>query len=334
MAGSQALTNIQLAKETIYGTPVARTRKFYGVSTGSFSDPYEWAWHDQENRGIKTRTSRGGTIVRTSPKLTLSDIDGIGYDDLVIPFSIGIEGGQTGTGGAADKTWQFTAQNTTTAAYESACADFGDDVQNYILGGLVPLSWEISATAGESTHFTMDCVGSYIAKGAATSLSNIQPVYIPGGLWTLKHASAFADLAAASVQTCFLRTFSLKWNPGRLPQYYLSGTLGACSVAESYLEGEITMTVDSTAYAVSEYYDKFAAQTLDFTRLKATSAESLGGSNYSLGFDFPVYWTNVVPISAETDGINQYAITGKISYDATSTKSLEANLVCSLSAIP
>ena len=319
--------------ETDYGTAVARTRKFYGVSTGNFDAGLTWATHDQENRGIKTRTSRAGTIVREAPTLKLADIDGIGYDDLVLPFSMGLEGGQTGAGGDAAKTWQFTAQNAATGAYESACADFGDDVQNYTLAGLTPTSWTISAAAGESTHFTMDLVGTTTVKGAATALANVQPVYIPGGLWTLKHATAFADLGAASVVTCFLRSFSLTWNPGILQQFYLSGSLSACQTSESWMEGTLEMTVDATALAVSEYYDKWRAGTLDFVRLMATGP-ALGGANYALGFDMPVYWGNVQPISAEVDGINQYAVTGNIAYGTTATKSLEANLVCSLAAIP
>ena len=332
MAGTQVLTNIQLAKETVFGTAVARTRKFYGVSTGAFDLGLEWATRDGENRGVKTRGT-APALIREAPKFALQDVDGIGYDDLVLPFSIGLEGGQTGTGPTAF-VWQFTAQNTTTSAFNSACMDIGDDVQNYTVAGIVATSWTISATAGEPTHFSMDLVGTETVKGAATSLSNVTPVVIPGGLWTLKHNTSFATLSAASVQTCFLRSFSLTWNPGRIPQYYLSGTLGACSVAESYMEGTISMVVDSTAFAVSEYYDKWRASTLDFTRLMVTSEEALGGSNYSLGFDFPVYWTNVQPISAETDGINQYAVEGKIVYDATATKSLEANLTCSIGTIP
>lgn len=334
MAGTQVLTNLQLAKETVFGTAVARTRRFYGVSTGALDFGYEWAWHDEENRGVKTRGSRAPSLVRTAPKFRLSDVDGVGYDDLVLPFSIGIEGGQTGSGAGADKTWQFTAQNATTSAYESACMDVGDDTQNFIIAGVVPTSWTISAVAGESTRFSMDLVGTSTTKGSATSLSNTNPVYIPGGLWTLKHNTTFATLSAASIQSNFIRSFSLTWNPGRIPQYYLNGSLGMGSVAESYLEGEVTFVVDSTAYAITEYYDKWLAGTMDFTRLEVTSTESLGASNYKLGFDFPCYWTDVKPISGETDGINQYTITGRVVYDATSTKSLEANLVCSLSAIP
>lgn len=333
MAGTQVLTNIQLAKETVFGTAVARTRKFYGVTTGAYDFGYEWATRDNENRGVKTKGT-APALIRTAPKFRLQDVDGIGYDDLVLPFSIGLEGGQTGTGGSADKTWQFTAQNATTAAYESMCMDVGDDVQNYTIAGVIAQAWTISAVAGEPTHFTMDLVGSTNTKGAKTTVANVTPIQIPGGLWTLKHASAFADLAAASVQSNFIRSFELTWNPGRVPQYYLNGSLSMGTASESYLEGTLSMVVDSTAYAVSEYYDKWVASTMDFCRLKVTSTEVLGGSFYSLGFDMPLYYTNVQAISGETDGINQYAIEAKIVYDATATKSLEANLVCSLSAIP
>lgn len=334
MAGTQVLTNIQLAKETVFGTAVARTRKFYGVSTGAYDFGLEWATHDAENRGVKTRGSRAPTLLRTAPKFRLQDVDGIGYDDLVLPFSVGLKGDTTPTGASADKTWTFTPSNTATNSYNSMCLDIGDDIQNYTVAGGVITSWTVSAAAGEPTHFTADVVGTSNAKGSATSLANITPVQIPGGRWTLKHATAISGLAAASVQTNFLRSFELTWNPGRMPQYYLDGTNAMGSVAESYMEGELTMVVDSTALAVSEYYDKWLAGTLDFTRLKVTSSETLGGSNYSLQFDVPTYWTNVQAISAETDGINQYQVTGRIVYDVTGAQSLSAVLVCSLATIP
>jgi hypothetical protein len=49
------------------------------------------------------------------------------------------------------------------------------------------------------------------------------------------------------------------------------------------------MTVESTALAVSEFYDKWLAQTLDFIRLKATGP-TLGASNYSAQIDLPVLY--------------------------------------------
>ena len=67
MAGTQTFTRISLGKETTKGTPVAPTRRFYGVANGNFDLGQTWASHEEENRGIRTRPSRAPTQLREFP---------------------------------------------------------------------------------------------------------------------------------------------------------------------------------------------------------------------------------------------------------------------------
>lgn len=331
--GSQILTNIQLAKETALGTAVARTRKFYGVSTGTFDPGYQWQSHAAENRGVKLRSPRS-TLIQQEPKFKLQDIDGIAFDDLVLPLSMGLQGGLTGVGGAADKTWSFAPVVTATSnAYASACADVGDDIQNYTIAGLINTGWELSAAVGEPTHFSSDLVGMTTVKGAATSLSNITPEYISGETWTLAHAANWAGLAAASTELTFLKSFSLKYNPGVLPIHYLDGTLTFGQIVEGEISGTIDLEFDSTALAVSAYYDKMTAQAPVWLKLRNVGA-ALGGSNYSVTIYAYGYVTDVKPISGESDGVNHYQATVTLDYDPVGTHHLTLTLVCSLAAIP
>ena len=336
--GSQTLTNIQFAHEATFGVANARARKFYGVSTGALDTGLTWAFHNQENRGIKTRTSRAGTIVREAPTFKLSDIDGIGFDDLVMPFCIGLQSGTSPAGAGDDKTWTFTPSQTAAnfATDASICLDIGDDIQNYVVAGAVPTSWTLSATAGESTKFSMDLVGTSVAKGAATALANVDPIYIPGGLWTVAFHNDWAGLAAETPSPSFVRSFSLTYNPGRVQHYYLDGTLSASQMIESYMEGELTLEVESTAEAVSEFYDLYRAGTADFVRLEVTGPDHIAGGavHYNLALDMCIRWTDVKVLSGEADGVNLYQATGALSYDTTATKSIEAVLVCALAAIP
>ena len=331
--GSQILTNIQLAKETVLGTAVARTRRFYGVSTGNFDAGYKWQTHSEENRGAKIRSPRS-TLIRQEPTIKLADMDGIAFDDLVLPFSMGLQGGLTGTGAQADKTWAFAPVITSaTNSYASCCADFGDDVQNYTVAGLICTGWELSAAAGEPTKFSADLIGQSTVKGAATSLSNITPEYIAGQKWTIAHGSSWANLSAASAVTTFLKSFSLKYNPGVTPLYYLDGTLAFGQLFEGEIGGTLDLEFDSTSTAVSAYYDKMTAQTPVWIKLVNTGA-TLGSTNYSLTIKLYGYVTDVKVISGAEDGVNHYTATVALDYDATGTHHLTADLVCSLAAIP
>jgi hypothetical protein len=93
------------------------------------------------------------------------------------------------------------------------------------------------------------------------------------------------------------------------------------------------MTVESTALAVSEFYDKSAADTMDFIRLKATGP-ALGGTNYSAQIDMPVLYEEPEIISGESggDGINLYKVLAHGADDT--TNGIIPVIVNSLAALP
>ena len=333
MAGIEVLSRIAVGKETVKGTPVAPTRRFYGTLAGNLELGDVWAFHEAENRGIRTRPSRTPTLLQERPTLKLTDTDGIGFDDLVAMFSAGIRGGQTGVGAGADKTWTLTAQNTGANSFESLSVDAGDDVQNWRLQYVMPTRWRIGAELGGLTRFEADCFAQRAIKTAAAAPAEVSPVKIAADLWTVKYAGTFAGLAGASVQAAFLRAWSLEWMTGIKPRFYMDGNTYMGQHQETDLAGKLTMEVESTALAVSEIVDKWRAGTVDFVRLKNTGP-ALGGSNYSLQFDVPILWDEPKPIAQVDDGVNIYQTSAKIAYDTTAAKSLECTLVCSLAAIP
>jgi len=333
MPGVQTFTRVAFAKETTKGTPVAPTRRFYGAVTGNFDLGQDWRYHEEENRGVRTRPSRTPTQVREFPQFKLADIDGVGYDDLIQVASAGIRGGQTGTGAGADKTWLFTAQNTGSNAYEALTADVGDDVQNWRLQYVQPSRLRLFTEFGGLTRLEADLFAQRAIKGAATTPAEISSVKIAASLWTVKFATTFAGLPGASVQTNFLRTFSLEWMPGLKARFYADGNLYFGQTVETDLAGKLTLETESTALAVSEFVDKYTGGTTSFVRLKALGP-ALGASNYSAQVDLPILWEEPKIIASADDQVNLYTVTGKIAYDPTATKSLEATIVSSLSAIP
>jgi hypothetical protein len=333
MPGVQHLTRVAFGKETVKGTPVAPTRRWYGPVAGNFDIGDDWRYHEEENRGVRTRPSRAPTQVKEFPQFKLQDTDGVGYDDLVVPFSMGIRGGQTGTGAGADKSWTFTAQNAGANNQEAFSADVGDDTQNWRLQYVQPTRWKLSTELSGLWRFESDLFAQRAIKTAAAVPAEVSPVKVGADLWTLKFAGTFAGLTGASVQTNFLRTMGVEWFTGLKPRFYHDGNLYFGQTVETDLMGKLNLEVESTALAVSELVDKYRAGTLDFVRLKATGP-TLGATNYSLQFDMPVYWEEPKVIASADDQVNIYTVVGKIAYDPTAAKSLEATLVCSLSTIP
>src|SRR4051794_21101088 len=127
--GTQIFTYANFGKETVRGTPVAPTRQLYVEGNGVLDVDAGLNFHEGENSGVRTRIRRA-TQMKEDVALKLRTASGVGYDDLVIPFSQ-LKGAQTGAGGAADKTWGFAPSMTALNSPESYSVDVGDDIQNW-----------------------------------------------------------------------------------------------------------------------------------------------------------------------------------------------------------
>jgi hypothetical protein len=111
----------------------------------------------------------------------------------------------------------------------------------------------------------------------------------------------------------------------------MDGNLFGGQHVETDIKGTLSMTVESTAQAVSEFYDKAIAGTMSFLRLKATGA-ALGGTNYSAMIDMPVLYDEPVIISGEEDGVNLYTVVAHLADDG--TNGIVPVIVNSLAALP
>lgn len=331
MPGTQIFTYMNFGKETVRGTPVAPTRQFYGDGTGMMTPNFGQNFHEQENTGRRYRTRR---VTRQTEDVTLkaNTASGVGYDDLVIPFSQ-IAGGKTGVGGGADKTWTFTPSATGVNSPEAYSVDVGDDIQNWRCQYAMATSFKISAGLGDITQLAMAMFAQRAVKGAKATPAVNTAVKIPGDLWTIKFNSSIAGLAGASISTNFLVDFELEVMTGLKWRHYMDGNLFGAQHVETDIAWKLSMTVESSALAVSEFYDKAAADTMDFIRLKATGP-ALGASNYSAQIDMPVLYEEPDIISGESgsDGINLYKVVAHGSDDG--TNGIIPVIVNSLAALP
>lgn len=329
MPGTRIFTYANIAPEAVRGTPIAPTRQLY--MDGTWTEDHGLHFHEAENRGIRTRIARVPTQTTEDVTLNLKTIDGVSYDDLVYAFAA-LNGTATGVGAGADKTWTQTVSNTATNNPKSFTLDVGDDTQNWRIQYAMWQSIKIASARGGLTTMELDGFGQRSIKGAKAVPATNAGVKIPGDLWTIKFAASIAGLAGASIVANFLIDWELEILTGLKWRHYMDGNLFGAQHVETDLAFTLKMTVESTAQAVTEFYDKWAALTPDFIRLKALGP-ILGASNYSSQIDLPVYYDEPDPLSSNDDGINLYQVTARGFYDATSSGSIVPLTVNSLAAL-
>lgn len=330
MPGIQDFTYCNFGKETVRGTPVAPTRKWISDdSTGVLDIDPSLNFHENENRGRRSDVARA-TQMAEDVALKIRGVPT--FDDMVWPLTQ-LKGGMTGVGAGADKTWTATPSMTAANNPESFAVDVGDDVQNWRVQYAMWKRWKLKAAIGDVTSIEGELFGQRAVKTAkATPADPASSPKIVGDHWTLKTAATFAGLGGASIQTNVLIDHTLSIETGLIWRHYQDGNPYGSQHVETTIKGTLEMTVESTAYAVSEFFDKWLSQTVDYVRLKNTSPVVLGGSFPSLQFDFPILWSKVAPIAEHDNGINLYKITGRLDDDGTNF--LAPTLVCSLAAIP
>jgi hypothetical protein len=331
--GTRLFTYANIAPESTPGTPVAPTRQLYMAGDGMFSPDFGLDFHETENRGLRTRTTRAPTSQAEDVTVTLSDVDGTSYDELVYAFAC-LLGTATGTGGSADKTWtQTPGQTASSNSPKTFTLDVGDDTQNWRLQYVQWQTIKLAASVGGLTSLNLAGFAQRAVKGAKATPATNAAVKIPGDLWTVKFAASIAALTGASISTNFLLDWDLELTTGLNPRHYMDGNVYfGQSVESDDISGVLNMTVESTALAVSEFYDKYVASTIDFIRLKAIGPV-LGGTFYSSQIDLPVYYDKPDIISGEDNGVNTYKIPARLAYDPTSAKSVQLVTVNTLATL-
>src|SRR3990167_51544 len=333
MAGTQIYTHFQTGKETNAGTAVAATRRWYPDGTGVVDIDNMLSIY-QGNRGRNVQATGGvekGEAVslqyRSNPDI------GLQFDEL--PFVLGqLDGGNTATGALANKTWTVAPSMTADNAQESYTIEVGGDTQNWEYEYAQARSLTIGASVDSMTTLEMDIFARQAIKSTKTSLtSNVPLVGIPGYLWSPKFATAQAGLAGASASTNFLLDWSATFQSGRVPRFYPDGAkYFGQSVQSKPQDVALTLHVESTALAVTEFYDKWRGQTIDFMPLPATGP-TLGSGTYSATWEVALLYTKVVPIGSEQDGVNIYEISARNVDDPTWGAAQSWSVACSLPSV-
>jgi hypothetical protein len=152
---------------------------------------------------------------------------------------------------------------------------------------------------------------------------------MPGRLWTAFQSGTVFPGTASGTAYNYLLDFSLDWNAGITKQSYLNGTAVFSTHAESApFTGTLTMTVSSTASAVSVWYDSYRAATPVGVRL------AYSDGTYSANIMTMIVPTEVQQMAGAEDGLTTMSVTGTLVYDATSAKTLRIICGSDLAALP
>jgi hypothetical protein len=329
MPGIQDFTYANFGVETVRGTPVAPTRQFYGEGTGVLEPDWGIDFHEGENSGRRLKIRRA-TSKNEDVNLKLKSVSGIGFDDLVVAGSF-LAGGTAFTGAGADKSYAPIPSLTAANNPKSYSIDAGDDTQNWRVQYAMARKIKLSAALGGLTQLEYDLFGQRAVKVAKANPAVNNAIKIPAELWTIKFAATFAGLTGASVQSNFLQEWELDIDTGLLWDHSMDGNLYGSQHVETDIAATLTMKAESTALAVSEWYDKAQAVTMDFIRLRA-QGPALGGSFYSAQLDLPVLYEVPSIIESHKNGINLYKVVAHLADDG--TNGLAPTFVTSMTALP
>jgi hypothetical protein len=330
MPGIQDFTYFNIGKETVRGTPVAPTWQMSLEGTGNFEPTFNLNFHEGEKVGRRS-LHRRVTSMGEDVLIHGRTVNGIGFDDYRVLLSQ-LKGGLTGVGAGADKTWTCVPSMTAANNPEAYSIDAGDDVQNWRLQYSMLTRFKQSAGLSDLTQVEIEGFSQRASKVAKASPAGNQSVRIPGELWTWKFATTAAGLTGASVQNNLVIDHEIEVNTGLVWDHYQDGNPYGSLHVETHQSGSLKLTVASTAFAITEFYDKLAGA-ITYVRAKATSPTALGASFYSLQHDMPVLYEEPKIISRERNGVNLYEVSAKLADDLT-LPPISSILVCSQAALP
>jgi len=327
----------QLGRESVKGSAVAQTTRWVGVTNVSPDEPKFWA---RTQNGIMLPRSQRGTIATRMANVRFeSDLT---FEQILHVLNMGFAGLTTGTGGGADKTWQFTpsvsadpALNTFTLGYRKTDGTTNWDER---IAYLFAKNWEISAAIGENAKIMAECVGRPVELATAiTGAIGVPAVnYVPAALFKLYINDTFGAIGTTQ-KLGTLVSWRLAYTSPYQPKLYQDGLANRSFSAYGLKDADFSleMQVEYTADILSEQQkadDDPGA--LRYIRLEAVGA-TLGGSAYEIEIDGAFeYEQGGFDVDGDRDGNGVVTLRLVGSYDNTNSLGLKVKVVNALAALP
>ena len=331
--GSKALTRVVAASQSGFGTAASMTAS---VGENMFTDAIGIMdlgvtvdLGETTSVGVRTAIQAGRVVITgKNPVISFSES---AASMRTLPLIFDAIGASTTGAGPYTWDWSPTQTDVDTPIFYSLLV--GDGVQKYLVTDAIPTEITMSADASGVLMAGATFAASTIASSAlsyATALPS-QPV-LPGRLLKLSTASTFPSKAAVSpTATDYddVLSFSLSISTGMAMVNALDASLTAATAGFlGSIDATMTITVASNSSATTSF-PITSIGTQKFLRLTGVDSNSYGV--WILGS-----WVveNVVPLSADQDGLVVNEVTLRLAYDTTSGKSLRVIVDSPLATAP
>jgi hypothetical protein len=330
--GAKALTRIATASQAAFGTAAsigtATGEILFNDTIGALDLGVTVDLGEATSVGKRTAIQAGRpTITGKAPVLTIAEAPASLRTLPLIFDSIGAS--TAGTATPYTWTWSPTQGDVDTLVFYSFLVT--DGVQKYLVSDAAPTEITLSADA----NGLLSAGATFAATTAATSALAF-PTAIPanpmmaGRLMKLSTDTNFPEKATAgATDYSSIFNFNLSITTGVGMITALDGSLTAATAAlTGVLDATLTFTVASNAAAGTTFPITDIA-TQKYLRLYGTTTDNYGV--WILGS-----WEieNIVPLSADQDGIVVNEVTCRLAYDVTSGKSLEVVIDSPLATAP
>jgi hypothetical protein len=329
--GAKALTRIATASQAAFGTAAsigtATGEILFSETIGSLDLGVTVDLGETISVGKRTAIQASQpTITGKAPILTIAE----GPASMrTLPLIFDAIGASTTGAGPYTWTWSPTQGDVDTLVFYSFLVT--DGVQKILVRDAAPTEITLSADASG----LLQAGATFAATVAATSALAF-PTAIPanpfmaGRLMKLSTDTNFPDKSGTgATDYSTIYNFSLSITTGVGMVTALDGSLTAATAAlTGVLDATLTFTVASNAAAGTTFpFTDIATQ--KYLRLYGTTADNYGV--WILGS-----WEveNVVPLSADQDGVVVNEVTCRLAYDTTSGKSLEVIIDSPLATAP
>ena len=329
--GAKALTRIATASQAAFGTAAsigtATGEILFNETVGSLDLGVTVDLGETVSVGKRTAIQASQpTITGKAPIITIAE----GPASMrTLPLIFDAIGASTTGAGPYTWTWSPTQGDVDTLIFYSFLVE--DGVQKYLVRDAAPTEITMSADATG----LLQAGATFAATTAATSALAF-PTAIPanpflaGRLMKLSTDTNFPDKAGSGATNyASIYNFNLSITTGVGMVTALDGSLTAATAAlTGVLDATLTFTVASNSAAGTTFPIADIA-TQKYLRLFGTTTDSYGV--WILGS-----WEieNIVPLSADNEGVVVNEITCRLAYDVTSGKSLEVIIDSPLATAP
>jgi hypothetical protein len=331
--GAKALTRVVAASQSGFGTAASMTAS---VGENMFTDGIGIMdlgvtvdLGETTSVGVRTAIQAGRVVITgKNPIITFTES---AASMRTLPLIFDAIGASTTGAGPYTWDWSPTQTDVDTPVFYSLLV--GDGVQKYLVTDAIPTEITMSADASGVLQAGATFAASTIASSSlayATALPS-QPV-LAGRLLKLSTASSFPSKAAVSpTATDYddVLSFNLSISTGMAMVNALDASLTAATAGFlGSIDATMTITVASNSSATSTF-PITSIGTQKFLRLTGVDSNSYGV--WILGS-----WVveNVVPLSADQDGLVVNEVTLRLAYDTTSGKSLRVIIDSPLATAP